>query len=129
MIDTLKLQNKKVVVVEDDKFLGGLVVSKLIAAGAKVTLVNEGGSAFTKIKEVSPDAIVLDLLLPDVSGFDVLKQIRENKDTKNTPVIVLSNLSDESDVQKAKDLGTTDFLIKASVNMNTIVARVAQSLP
>lgn len=129
MADTSKLTGKKVVIVEDDKFLGSLVSKKLIGAGCQVTLVNKGEEAVATIEKEMPNIIILDLLLPGMSGFDILKKVRHDDRFKTVPVMILSNLGEEKDIQQGKDLGVNDFLIKATINMDEIVDHVARNLP
>jgi DNA-binding response OmpR family regulator len=123
-----KLGGKKIVIVEDDKFLGSLVSKKLISAGSAVTLVSKGEEAVSTIEQVAPDLVILDLLLPGMSGFDILKKIRHDDRFKKLPVIILSNLGEEKDIQQGKDLGVNDFLIKATVNMDEIADHIAKIL-
>lgn len=129
MTDTIKLRNKSIVLVEDDKFLGGMVSKKLLDAGARVTLVEKGEEAVPVITQVKPDIILLDLLLPGMSGFDILKIIHADENLKHIPVVILSNLSEEKDIVQAKGLGVTDFLIKATIDMNEIVDHVVRNIP
>jgi DNA-binding response OmpR family regulator len=124
----VRLQGKKIVIVEDDTFLGSLVVKKLMNAQGKVTLINKGGEAVAGVEKELPDIVLLDLLLPDMSGFDILKGIRENAKTSKTPVIVFSNLGEEKDIKQATDLGATAFLIKATISPDEIVAQIIQTL-
>jgi DNA-binding response OmpR family regulator len=121
-----KLAGKKIVIVEDDKFLGSLVSKKLIAAGAEVTLINKGEEAVAAVEKVTPTIVILDLLLPGMSGFDILKKIRHDDRLKATPVIILSNLGEEKDIAQGKELGVNDFLIKATINMDEIVDHIAK---
>ncbi len=115
---------RKVLIVEDDKFLGGLVAKKLMAAGFQVILLDRGGQAVSNIEKERPQIVLLDLLLPDMSGFDILEKMYKNADLKSIPVIILSNLAEQSDIQKAKNLGAHSFLIKATVNIDAIVTKV-----
>lgn len=124
----IKLNSKKVVIVEDDQFLGGLISNKIKDSGADIVLINTGDGALEKIIESKPDVIILDLLLPNINGFEILKSLRSTKGFEKTPVIVLSNLSEGSDIQKAKDLGITEFLIKATVNINEIPTHIAKAI-
>jgi DNA-binding response OmpR family regulator len=123
---TTNSAQKKIVMVEDDKFLGGLVAKKLVAAHYDVTLLDKGEKAAETVAEIMPDAIILDLLLPDMSGFDILRQIKKNDKTKNIPVMVLSNLGEQTDIQQAQDLGANSFLIKASVNVDEIAYKISR---
>ena len=118
----------KIVIVEDDKFLGGLVSKKLTEEGCEVSHVENGELAQSAIEVVTPDLIFLDLLLPGVSGFDVLSELKKNDRTKNIPVIVLSNLGERDEIKKGLDLGATSFLIKASMTVDSIVSEASRIL-
>lgn len=116
---------KKVFIVEDDEFLRSLTVKRLEKEGYEVAVATDGDSALGKIKENSPDIILLDLLLPGLSGFEVLKKIREDGPIKGTPVIVFSNLGQREDIEKAKALGVNDFLIKANFTLDDVVMKIS----
>ena len=117
--------DKKVFIVEDDEFLRSLTVKRLEKEGYQVDVAVDGDSALGKIKEASPDIILLDLLLPGLSGFEVLKKIREDGPVKGTPVIVFSNLGQREDIEKAKALGVNDFLIKANFTLDDVVMKIS----
>jgi len=116
----------KIVIVEDDKFLGGLVSKKIIEEGANVKYVETGEAAPQVIEAEIPDLVFLDLLLPGMSGFDVLSWVRKNDKTKNIPVVILSNLGERGDIQKGLELGATSFLIKASMTVDSIIGEAAR---
>lgn len=116
---------KKVFIVEDDEFLRSLTVKRLEKEGYEVDIATDGDSALGKIKEAKPDIILLDLLLPGLSGFEVLKKIREDGPIKGTPVIVFSNLGQREDIEKAKALGVNDFLIKANFTLDDVVMKIS----
>jgi len=118
----------KIVIVEDDKFLGGLVSKKLADEGCVVRHVESGELAQPTIDPDIPDLIFLDLLLPGMSGFDVLAQLKKSDKTKDIPVIVLSNLGEREDIRKGLDLGATSFLIKASMTVDSIVSEASRIL-
>lgn len=118
----------KIVIVEDDKFLGGLVFKKLIEEGCTVRHIESGERALDSITSEIPDLIFLDLLLPGVSGFDILAGLKKNDDTKDIPVVLLSNLGERDDIRKGLDLGATSFLIKASMTVDSILAEASRIL-
>jgi DNA-binding response OmpR family regulator len=118
----------KIVIVEDDKFLGGLVSKKLVDEGCNVVHVENGELASASVGKEIPDLIFLDLLLPGMSGFDVLADLKKNDKTKDIPVIVLSNLGEREDIKRGLDLGATSFLIKASMTVDSIIAEAARIL-
>mgnify|MGYP002397935532 CR=1 FL=1 len=98
---------KLILTIEDDNFLQGLEAKKLMKEGYDVLTASNSVEAFEVLNNDrnNIDLILLDLLLPDVDGFSILKQIRENPRLKNTPVIIFSNLSEEKDIEKASKLG------------------------
>ena len=118
----------KIVIVEDDKFLGGLVSKKLGEEGCVVRQIENGELVQASVDADVPDLIFLDLLLPGMSGFDVLAGLKKNDKTKNIPVIVLSNLGEREDIRKGLDLGAASFLIKASMTVESIIAEASKIL-
>jgi DNA-binding response OmpR family regulator len=118
----------KIIIVEDDKFLGGLVSKKLIDSGCTVTHVESGEQAQAVVEAEKPNLIFLDLLLPGMSGFDVLAGLKNVESTKNIPVILLSNLGEREDIRRGLDLGATSFLIKASMTVDSIVSEASKIL-
>lgn len=118
----------KIVVVEDDKFLGGLVSKKLVEEGCAVRHIENGEQVKASVESDLPDLIFLDLLLPGMSGFDVLADLKKDDRTKSIPVIVLSNLGERDDIKKGLDLGASSFLIKASMTVDSIVAEASRLL-
>ena len=112
---------KKVLIIEDDSFLQGLEASKLEKSGYKVITASNGGEAMKKIAEPDIDVILLDLILPDFNGFEVLAKIRQLDHLKKIPVIVFSNLSEEKDINKSKELGATDFLVKSNFTLDELI--------
>ncbi len=118
----------KIVIVEDDKFLGGLVSKKLIDDGCAVHHVESGELAQAVVESDIPDLIFLDLLLPGMSGFDVLAGLKKNDKTKDIPVVILSNLGEREDIRRGLDLGATSFLIKASMTVDSIIGEASRIL-
>jgi DNA-binding response OmpR family regulator len=115
-------KGKKIMLVEDDKFLRDLCVKKLLIKGYMVDIAMDGDEAYEKIRCKKPDLVLLDIIMPGLSGFDVLKKIRASQDPgiAGLPVIMLSNLGQDNDLKKAKELGANDFLIKADFDINDI---------
>ena len=119
---------RKILIIEDDVFLQDLEANKLKKDGFEVITASNGEEAIEKIKEPNINIILLDLILPGISGLDVLKKIKENGNTKNTPVIVFSNLSEEKDIQKAKEIGARDFMVKSNFSLNEIAEHINKIL-
>ncbi len=119
----------KILIVEDDKFLRELMVRKLDAEqGFEVTSTVDGESGLKAMEENRPDLILLDLILPGIGGFDVLAKMKENTALANIPVIILSNLGQQDDVDKGMGLGAVDYMVKAHFTPNEIVEKVRQVL-
>ncbi len=119
---------KKILIVEDDTFLQGLSTTKLTKEGFEVTPVGNGDDAAKAIDESAPDLVLLDLVLPGTDGYGVLKKIRENLKTRDIPVIVFSNLAQDEDIKKAKDLGANDFMIKSNFTLDELSEKIKEML-
>lgn len=115
---------KKVLLVEDDTFLRDLVTEKLAHINVQLLQAGTGEAALEIIKKEKPALVLLDIVLPGISGFDVLTQIRADEAIAKTPVVILSNLGQEKDIARAKELGVLEFIIKVNVNPSEIVERV-----
>mgnify|MGYP006291090135 CR=1 FL=1 len=121
-------QNKKILIVEDDKFLRELISQKLVKEGFDIAEAVDGEQAVKKVKDVDPDLILLDLILPGIDGFEVLTKIKEDPVLAEVPVIVLSNLGQKDDIEKGLNLGATDYLIKAHFTPSEIIEKVKKNL-
>jgi CheY-like chemotaxis protein len=116
---------KVVFIIEDDNFLQGLEAKKLKNEGYDVLVAANAEEAYKIIKsKVKLDLVLLDLLLPEVDGFTILKKIREDETIKNIPVIVFSNLSEEKDIEKAKALGISEFMVKSNFTLDELAEKV-----
>ena len=118
----------KIVIVEDDKFLRELITQKVLKEGYQVAEATDGEEGVTKIKEEKPDLVLLDLILPGIDGFEVLRQIKENAETSNIPVIILSNLGQKDDVERGMKLGAADYLVKAHFTPGEILSKIKSIL-
>ena len=110
---------KKILIAEDEKPLAKVLSLKLTKAGFEVEIVYNGKEALDKITKEKFDLILLDLVMPNISGFGVLEKMKELGNS--TPVVVLSNLSQEGDETKARSLGAKDFFIKSNTPVSEIV--------
>lgn len=115
---------KKIAVIEDDNILREILSDKLTGAGYEVVGAADGEEAFGIVKESKPDLILLDVLLPKRSGTDVLASIKEDSELKDIPVIAISNTAEGDEIEKVKNLGVKDFLVKAIFDSNDVVSRV-----
>ncbi len=118
------LQGRKIMWVEDDKFLSDIIARKLSAQGSVLIHASDGGTALKILENESPDIVLLDILLSGIDGYEILKRMKSAEKTKHIPVILLSNLGQKSDVEKGKALGAARFLIKATVTLDEIVEEI-----
>lgn len=115
---------RKILVVEDDKFLRELFVRKMFNEGFDVESAVDAEQAFDVLRTKKPEIILLDLILPGVDGFEILTQIKKDANLKDIPVMVISNLGQKEDIDRAMGLGASDFLIKANYTLDEIITRV-----
>ncbi len=115
---------KKILIAEDDDFLRSLAVTKLEKEGFSVLMAADGQSGLTTATTEIPDLIILDLMLPVMSGFDVLKSLKADDKTKNIKVIVFSNLGEDSDIKTCLDMGANDYLVKANFTLDELVEKI-----
>ena len=118
----------KILIIEDDKFLRGLIAQKLKAEGYEVIEAAEGREGLEKVKKEKPNLVLLDLVLPGIDGFEVLKKIKEDPSTSFLPVIILSNLGQKESVEKGLKMGAVDYLIKAHFTPTEIIEKVKNNL-
>lgn len=119
----------KILVVEDDKFLRELILRKLKEENYETAFAVDGEEGLAKIQEERPDLILLDLILPGMNGFDVLKKKQEIPEIAQIPVVVLSNLGQKEDVERALKFGAKDYLVKAHFTLDEITAKIKKYLP
>ncbi len=119
---------KKILIVEDDKFLRELIARKLLDEGFKIVQAVDGEEGLKKAKEEKPDLILLDLILPGIDGFEVLRQIKRDPEIAKIPVIILSNLGQEEDIEKGFKSGAVDYLIKAHFTPGEIIEKIDKYL-
>jgi len=118
----------KVLVVEDDVFLSGIYQKKFEMEGFKVIPALDGEKGLTEAKKKKPAIILLDILLPKLDGFAVLTKLKADPETKDIPVILLTNLGQKDDVEKGLQAGAVDYLIKAHFKPSEVVDKVRKVL-
>lgn len=121
-------KKKKILIVEDDLGLAGVYKTRLLAEGFDVNHVSDGEQALAGAMEYRPDLILLDVMMPKISGFDVLDIIRNTPEVAGVKVIMLTALSQEADMKKAKDLKVDDYLVKSQVVIADVVERIKYHL-
>ena len=118
----------KIVLVEDDQFLSKILILRLVEEGFDVVLADNGQDAAGVIKKENPNIVLLDLLLPKKNGFEVLEEIKLDAKINQIPVIILSNLGQQTDINKGLKLGATDYLVKANFGIKDIVSKIKEHL-
>lgn len=122
------LSGKRIMWVEDDKFLSDIIARKLSTHGCVLFHATEGESALKILEKERPDLVLLDILLSGIDGFEILRRIKSNAETKATPVILLSNLGQREDIEKGRSLGAARFLVKATVTLDEIIEEIGAVL-
>ena len=115
---------RRVLLAEDDRFLRRAAETRLRRHGLEVLTAGDGEEALRVARAEPLDLILLDVIMPKLDGFQVLKALKEDEATARIPVIVLSNLGQERDVAQAKALGALAFLVKAHLSLQDLVDRV-----
>ncbi len=122
-------ENKKTVLLaEDDIFLTQLLTTRLQRAGINVIKAVDGEDILNILKTTTPDLILLDIILPKKSGFEVMEEMRANPLLKSGPIIIISNLGQESDIARGKQLGAVEYFIKAQTSIDDLVVKIKEFL-
>lgn len=119
---------KKILLVEDDEALANVYKSRLDIEGFDTKWVGNGEEALSAAMQYKPDLILLDAMMPKISGFDVLDILRNTPDTSNIHVIMLTALSQPKDKERAESLGVDDYLVKSQVVIGDVIERVRHHL-
>jgi CheY-like chemotaxis protein len=114
----------RILVIEDDKFLRKACEVSLTKRGFTVLTAVDGEEGVQQAREGSPDLILLDMLMPKMTGIETLVVLKQDEQTRNIPVVILSNSSIEADVQKASALGAVGYLVKAALSLRELGDRV-----
>lgn len=118
----------KIVCAEDDKLISTSLIEGFTAAGFEATPAYDGEEAIAKIREVKPDIILLDIMMPKLDGFGVAWELKADPSTSSIPVVMLTNLSDSETVSKILEAGITDYLLKSEQTIDQIIAKANEVL-
>ena len=118
----------KILLVEDDSFLLSMYAAKFELENFKVVTADDGEKAVRLALKEAPDIILLDIILPKIDGFEVLRRLKDSKDTVNIPVILLTNLSQKEEIEQGLSLGAKDYLIKAHFMPSEVVNKIKKIL-
>ena len=119
---------KRILFIEDESALQKTFGEVIRQEGYEMISALDGEIGLKLAKAKKPDLILLDLILPKVNGFEVLKELKENGETKDIPIIVLTNLEGIGDVEKALELGATTYLVKAQYKLEEVVDKIKKAL-
>ena len=115
---------KKVLIVDDDEFLLDMYVLKFKEAGFVVEVAQNGEEAIQKAKQANPDAILLDVVMPKIDGFEALRTIKKENIAPNAAIFILSNLGQKEDTERGLGLGAVDYIVKAHFTPSEVVSKV-----
>ena len=118
---------KKILICEDDKSLLNIMTTKITEGGFEVVSVVEGSQAVAVFLKEKPDLILLDIIMPGQSGFEILEEIRVKHSSK-VPVIIISNLDQKDDVEMGASLGVTDYILKSNISLRNLMLKIQKTL-
>jgi DNA-binding response OmpR family regulator len=119
---------KKILIIEDDHALQKALVETLTKHGYTATSAFDGETGLQSAEREKPDLILLDIILPKRDGFGIMKELKESPATAPIPIIILTNLEDTADIERALGLGATAFLVKTNYQLEEIAKKVEQVL-
>jgi len=119
---------KKILIIEDDVPIASALNNKLAFSGYKTSVASDGQMGLEMALTVKPDLILLDIIMPKMDGITMLEKLQKNKEGKEIPVIILTNLSDAEMVRKAQDNGVHDFLIKSDWRLEDVVKKIQEKI-
>lgn len=115
---------KQIMIVEDDRFLSSLMKARLEKEGFSVVQAFDGEEAMQMLKTDIPALVILDLIMPKVTGFEVLQMISITPQLDKVPVVIVSNLAQDSDIEKARQLGAKEYFVKVKVSIDDLIGKI-----
>lgn len=122
------MEKARILIIEDDKFLIKLYSNKLRREGFEVMEAISGEEGLNKVLLEKPDLVILDLVLPHKSGFEILSEMKMRPETKDIPVVILTNLGQESDIKRGLSLGAAAYWVKTDFSINQLPEIVKEHL-
>lgn len=119
---------KKILIIEDEEILSGLLKDRLIQEGYQAATAPDGEKGLAMVKKIRPDLILLDIVMPKMGGFEVMEALSKDKELKKIPIIIISNSGQPVELDRAKELGVRDWLIKTNFEPQEVVNKVKQQL-
>ncbi|PJB08853.1 response regulator [bacterium (Candidatus Gribaldobacteria) CG_4_9_14_3_um_filter_33_9] len=118
----------KILIIEDDQRINKVYTAKLSIEGIEVSTALDGEEGLRRIYDEKPDLILLDLMLPKKSGFEILKEIKKDEKIKDIPVLILSNLAQEKEIEEGLALGAQDYLVKTNYSIQQVMEKIKKAL-
>lgn len=120
---------KKIIIIEDEEVLLNLLQRRLTQEGYQVEIAKDGQEGLKKIREEKPDLILLDIIMPIMGGFEVMEELSRDKKLKKIPIVIISNSGQPVEIDRAKELGAKDWLIKTDFEPQEVIDKVKKNLP
>ena len=117
---------EKILVVEDDQFLASLLKNRLQKEGFDVLLAKDGEEALNILESTQPELVLLDIILPKKSGFEVMEEVRENPKLEKLAVVIISNLGQPEDMVRGQQLGAIEYFIKAKTPIDELIKKIKE---
>jgi len=119
---------KKILLVEDEEIMIDLLQKKLTKEGYEVSVTKDGGEGLEKMREIIPDVVLLDIIMPKMGGFEVMEKMAKEEKLKDIPVIIISNSGQPVEIDQAKRLGAKDWLIKTEFDPQEVIDKVIKQI-
>lgn len=119
---------KKILIVEDDSFVAEVYSAKLLEIGHEIWIARNGKEGIRMVSEKKPDLILLDIIMPVMNGIEMLEELKKKDEWKQIPVILLTNLGEKESVQKVRNLGVQDYLIKSHFTPAEVIDKIERTL-
>lgn len=124
----IQASGKKILLVEDEPMLSNLLKGRLEKDGFQVVQAHDGAEGLADLKADKYDLMLLDIILPKMSGFEVMEAMKSDPNIPEVPVVIVSNLGQESDIQKGQMLGAVGYFIKAQLSIEELVSKIKEFL-
>jgi len=122
------MSKKKVLIVEDDNFVAEVYSTKLLEMGHEVQIAQNGEEGLVLIEKSKPDLVLLDILMPVMGGIELLEELKKKVEWKNIPIILLTNVGEKESIQKARNFGVQDYLIKSHFTPAEVIEKIESIL-
>lgn len=119
---------KKILIVEDEDIIIELLEKKLTQEGYEISIAHNGEEGLKMVKEIKPDIVLLDIVMPKKSGYEVMEEMNKDPELNKIPIIIISNSGQPVELDKAKELGAKDWLIKTEFDPNEVAEKVRKQI-